>query len=222
MTTYTLTGTIDDLVGAVLTSPTGAPARAYLMPYTPAVIEGATVRVGGLELAVTSGVFTQAGVPAGVYALRVRYYDEPARQMRDWTSNYFVVSSSADVSALITTPVFPDGTDGDLIVPVTSANSGTAYTVTAPTHNERRLKLTLTGNATLTCSGGTTGEVCAVQLHLIQDATGSRTVTWPGNVDWGVAGAPVLSTTAGKIDMVYLTTDDGGSSWQGALVGNGY
>lgn len=108
------------------------------------------------------------------------------------------------------------------LIPLSSANSGTSYTVTAPTHGEQRLKLFLTGSPTITLSGGTSGEVCAVQLHLIQDATGSRTVTWPGNLDWGINGAPVLSTVTGKTDQVYLTTDDGGASWQGALVGNGY
>jgi hypothetical protein len=112
--------------------------------------------------------------------------------------------------------------DGSGIVPLSSANSGTAYTVTAPTRGEKRLKLNLTGNCTLTLSGGTAGEVCAVQLHLIQDATGSRTVTWPGNIQWGLNGAPTLSTVTGKTDIVYLTTDDGGSTWQGALVGNGF
>lgn len=107
-------------------------------------------------------------------------------------------------------------------IPLSTANSGTAYTVTASSHGEKRLKLILTGNATLSLSGGTAGEVCAIQLHLIQDATGSRTVTWPGSVDWGINGPPVLSAVTGKTDQVYLTTDDGGISWQGALIGNGY
>lgn len=114
------------------------------------------------------------------------------------------------------------GAAGSGTIPVTSANSSTAYTVAAPTHGESRLKLTLTANCTITLSGGTAAEVCAVQLHLVQDATGSRTVTWPGNIDWGAAGAPALSTAATKTDRVYLTTDDGGASWQGALVGSGY
>jgi hypothetical protein len=107
-------------------------------------------------------------------------------------------------------------------VGLTVANSGTAYTVVAPAHLEQRVKLTLTGNCTLTLTGGTSGEVCAVQLHLIQDGTGSRTVTWPGTVDWGAAGAPLLSTTAGKTDHIYLSTENAGVSWFAVLTGIGY
>lgn len=38
-------------------------------------------------------------------------------------------------------------------------------------------------------------------LFIIQDATGSRTVTWNSVFDWGLAGTPVLSTGANKVDM---------------------
>ena len=39
-------------------------------------------------------------------------------------------------------------------------------------------------------------------LILIQDGTGSRTVTWPANVKWPSATAPTLTTTAGRIDVI--------------------
>lgn len=102
------------------------------------------------------------------------------------------------------------------------ANSGSAYTVQAPAHGEVRLNLNLTANCALSLAGGTSGEACSVQLHLVQDPTGGRTVTWPSNIDWGGSGAPVLASTAGQTDRVYLTTDDGGVSWFGSLIGNGY
>lgn len=38
---------------------------------------------------------------------------------------------------------------------------------------------------------------------LIQDATGSRTLGWHSIFDWGDAGAPTLSTAAGKADWAY-------------------
>lgn len=126
-----------------------------------------------------------------------------------------VLIASSSTAAAWSTP-------GSGVIPVSSANSSTAYTVSAPSHGESRLKLTLSANCTITLAGGTSGEVCAVQVHLVQDATGSRTVTWPGNIDWGAVGAPALSTAATKTDRLYLTTDDGGLSWQGALVGTGY
>jgi hypothetical protein len=37
---------------------------------------------------------------------------------------------------------------------------------------------------------------------VIQDGTGSRTVTWGSGWDFGSAGTPTLSTAAGKIDLV--------------------
>lgn len=120
-------------------------------------------------------------------------------------------------------PYVVTGYVGGANIPLTEANSGTAYTINGPTRGEMRLRLILTGNVTFTLTGGTDNEVCAVQLNLIQDGVGSRTVTaWPGNVDWGINGPPILSTVPGKMDMVYLTTDDGGLAWQGALIGNGY
>lgn len=223
MATYTLTGDLGGLVGSPLTSPNGALPRVYLIPSGPIVV-GAEVRVGSIELTLdVNGVFTQTGVPEGAHRVMVHYYNPSSGQMVDWTSGLFLFSGNSDLAVLLSLPPFdPGADDGSLIVPVASANSGTAYNIAAPLHNERRLKLTLTGSPTVTMSGGTAAEVCSVQLHLIQDATGSRTVTWPGNLDWGVAGAPVLSIVAAKIDVVYLTTDDGGLAWQGALVGSGY
>lgn len=41
-------------------------------------------------------------------------------------------------------------------------------------------------------------------LGVLQDATGTRVPTWPACFDWGAAGAPTLSTAAGKRDLVFL------------------
>lgn len=45
-------------------------------------------------------------------------------------------------------------------------------------------------------------------LEVIQDGTGSRTVTWPASFNWGSAGAPTLSTGANKVDLVTLYCRD--------------
>ena len=45
-------------------------------------------------------------------------------------------------------------------------------------------------------------------LTLVQDATGSRTVTWPAGVSWpGLGTAPVLTTTANGRDYFSLMYD---------------
>lgn len=57
----------------------------------------------------------------------------------------------------------------------------------------------LTGNVTFTFSNPIFG--APYRIAVAQDATGSRTVTWPGNVKWGTVGAPTLTTTATKTDI---------------------
>jgi hypothetical protein len=64
-------------------------------------------------------------------------------------------------------------------------------------------KWTLGGNRTLATPTNPT-EGLPYSLLVIQDGTGSRTVTWPASFDWGSAGTPVLSTGAGKKDLVTL------------------
>jgi len=56
-------------------------------------------------------------------------------------------------------------------------------------------------------------------LH--QDATGSRTVTWPGSVKWS-GGAPTLTTTASAVDILVFESLNGGTTWYGSLVGTNF
>jgi hypothetical protein len=79
-----------------------------------------------------------------------------------------------------------------------SGNSGTAKTINWTSAQSQ--KSTLTGNCTFTFTSpvgpGT------FYLRLIQDATGSRIVTWPATVKWVGAAAPTLSTAAAAVDVV--------------------
>lgn len=45
-------------------------------------------------------------------------------------------------------------------------------------------------------------------LVIIQDGTGNRTVSWPASISFGSAGAPTLSTGAGKKDVISLQCID--------------
>lgn len=67
-------------------------------------------------------------------------------------------------------------------------------------------KWTLGGNRTLAVSNPIKG--WTYSLGVIQDATGSRTVTWPSSFDWGTTGAPTLTTTASKRDRITLFCTD--------------
>lgn len=65
---------------------------------------------------------------------------------------------------------------------------------------------TLGGNRTLTVSNQKAG--LTYVLAVIQDATGTRSVTWPASFNWGAAGTPTLSTGAGKVDIVTIYCRD--------------
>jgi len=48
---------------------------------------------------------------------------------------------------------------------------------------------------------------CNLILVMVQDGTGSRTVTWPGTVKWSGGTAPTLTTTGGGIDIASFYYD---------------
>ena len=61
-------------------------------------------------------------------------------------------------------------------------------------------QVTLAGNPTLTLSNVAAGQ--RFTLNLIQDGTGSRTVTWFSGITWAGGSAPTLQTSAGAIDTI--------------------
>ncbi len=62
------------------------------------------------------------------------------------------------------------------------------------------------GNATLTFSNAPKAG-SLVTIILVQDGTGSRTVTWPATVKWSGGTAPTLTTTASKRDVFTFVYD---------------
>lgn len=79
--------------------------------------------------------------------------------------------------------------------------------------------ITLTGNATLEFPAAAAGK--SFLLGLLQDATGSRTVTWPGAVKWASGTAPTLTTTAAKLDLFSFICLDG-TNWIGVVAGENF
>jgi hypothetical protein len=101
-----------------------------------------------------------------------------------------------------------------------AGNSGAAATLNAANGNVQ--KLTLTANCTITLTSPASGTMCSLTLLVFQDGVGTRTITWPGSVKWGNAGAPTLTATVAKMDMISLFTVDGGTNWYGALGAKGF
>jgi len=102
---------------------------------------------------------------------------------------------------------------------VSTANATGASTLNLANGNV--FNITLTGNATFTFSGATSGQACSFGLYLKQDATGGRTVTWPASVKWS-GGAPTLTTSASAVDILVFESIDGGTIWYGSLVGTNF
>lgn len=126
----------------------------------------------------------------------------------------------------------PANADYDRRVDDTTKRSGggkeSAFTVTATgaattvdIANGNCCTLTLQASTTLTLTAPVTaaGTVCSLSLYILQDATGSRLVTWPASVKWPSATAPTLSAGANKLDLVILETRDAGTTWIGSLAG---
>lgn len=79
--------------------------------------------------------------------------------------------------------------------------------------------ITMTGDVTFTFPSALAGD--SFLIEFIQDATGTRTPTLPGTVDWGTAGTPAWSTAANKADLASFVCVDG-TNWLAVLVGQGY
>jgi len=77
-------------------------------------------------------------------------------------------------------------------------------------------KVTLEGNRTLAVSNTSTGQI--FYLRLLQDGTGSRTVTWFATISWAGGSAPTLTTTADKADLFAFVTT-GSNTFDGFVVG---
>ena len=72
------------------------------------------------------------------------------------------------------------------------------------------------GNITIALSNATVGQV--FMIRILQDATGSRTVTWFTTIKWAGGSAPTLTTTASKADtMGFICTGSG--TYDGFVIG---
>ena len=96
-------------------------------------------------------------------------------------------------------------------------NTGASPTINLA--NGTFVTATLSANATFAFSLGTgvTSDAIQFTLHLTNDATPSRTITWPASVRWPNGTVPTRTTTANRTDVYSFYTIDGGSNWYGIL-----
>lgn len=93
------------------------------------------------------------------------------------------------------------GTATGYFAPAVSALTGAATTlVDASLGNDFRLTLTSSAWTMGNPSNSVDGE--RIVFQFAQDATGSRTVAWGANYNFGTAGQPTLTTTPLKTDVI--------------------
>ncbi len=82
--------------------------------------------------------------------------------------------------------------------------------------------VTIVGNRALAFTG-TPFDGQVVGLRVRQDATGSRTLTYPASVAWGTdVTVPTLSTAANKTDYLAWRYNAPSTTWDGLAVARGY
>lgn len=100
------------------------------------------------------------------------------------------------------------------VSPMTTDTDGATVTFDMSSANVHTV--TLGGNRTLAVSNVTVGQ--PFMLILVQDGTGSRTVTWFSTLKWVTGSAPVLTTTGGKTDVFSFYPTSSGN-YLGFIVG---
>lgn len=99
---------------------------------------------------------------------------------------------------------------------VTLTQSAGSVAVNAGLGNVFRLVLTASGWTLSNPTGFTDGQ--PIRVRLIQDGTGSRTISYGSAWDFGAAGAPTLSAGANKVDYIVGEWSADANAGAGAVV----
>ncbi len=134
-----------------------------------------------------------------------------------------VFGTSPTFTTTITTPAITAATNTSINMNAGSYNTIQTYTPAAAGTATLDLSkgnihhITMpAGNITVALSNATTGQCFIVRI--LQDATGSRTVTWFSTIKWAGGTAPTLTTTASKADTFGFEVT-GTGTYDGFVVG---
>jgi hypothetical protein len=97
-----------------------------------------------------------------------------------------------------------------------AGNSGAALTIDFRVAVMQ--KVTLTDACTFTFSNPQSGTTYG--LSLVQNAVGSKTATWPANVNWEGGAAPTLTTTPTAKDFIIFVYDSVDDVFYGSALYN--
>jgi hypothetical protein len=120
-----------------------------------------------------------------------------------------------DGTGEVVTSKFMRGTFSDKVTAI--GNTSTAATVDLSLGTV--FTATLTGNCTFTFSNpnGVATTASSFTLILTNDATPSRSIVWPGSVEFSDGTAPARTTAANATDIWFFFTPDGGSTYYGSI-----
>jgi hypothetical protein len=93
--------------------------------------------------------------------------------------------------------------------------SATAMTVNCQLSNT--FSTTFTANVTVAPTISNPSDGQTINWRITQDATGSRTMTWPTSFKWAGGAAGVLSTAANSVDMLVATYYSSTGYWYASL-----
>jgi hypothetical protein len=99
--------------------------------------------------------------------------------------------------------------NGDVLIPEATLTDGA--TISWDVSTSPVAKVTLGGNRTLSAPSNSAGAGQFISLLVIQDGTGSRTLTWNAVYEFASDIAPVLTTTGGKGDLFVFRYN--GTKW---------
>lgn len=162
-----------------------------------------TATTGGVGVNKSSSIGAQLHViakDASTKGIRVGMAASPSA-----TSYPFSVADSTDATlAYVST--------GGTFVAKRATYTGVVGTTTLNLANGNTQVFTFgAGNETIALSN--IPDSALITLHVVQDATGSRTITWPAAIKWVGGSAPTLSTGASKRD-VFVFSCDGTSCYE--------
>jgi hypothetical protein len=179
--------------------------------YHTGTINAASITVGSSTVSNSSGVYASViNASSGIYGT-LQTASQPNITANNASylggtaaASYLTTSSASSTYAPLASPTFT-GTVSVAQANVLSQTLTDGATISWNTASGQVATVTLGGNRTV--AAPTNLKVGTYILHVYQDGTGGRTLTWNSVFKWPAGIAPVLSTAAGAHDVISLVSD---------------
>ena len=186
---------------AALTATGGLAVSGGATMDTATVSSGLTVSAGGATITGTVAATSFTGIGSGLTGITVSAANVTPGT---FTAGAYDVPGTLTADAVVV--------DNGQLRARRITQTGAGGTVNFSTANH--IRHTMTGNGTLTLTGGVAGGVYTVEV--LQDATGGRTVAWSGAM-WAGGVAPTSTTTPSRKDVFTFFFD--GAAYLGVPFG---